>query len=67
VCDTGQASKANLVTGRGGLLDYEMLTIPNRLDSRLTDGSKVVRLNALAVPYSPETFFSFWYSFMLEA
>jgi hypothetical protein len=30
------------VTGRGGLLGYEMLRIPHCLDNRLTDGSKVV-------------------------
>jgi hypothetical protein len=35
-------SKAIPITGRGGLQGCEMLRIPHCLDSRLTDGDKVV-------------------------
>jgi hypothetical protein len=35
-------NKAIPVTGRGGLQGCEMLRIPHCLDSRLTDGGKVV-------------------------
>jgi hypothetical protein len=32
------------VTGRGSVVDYEMLRIPHCLDNRLTDGGKNVSL-----------------------
>jgi hypothetical protein len=38
-CDDQEAIPA---TGRGGLYGYEMLRIPHCLDSRLTDGGKIV-------------------------
>jgi hypothetical protein len=41
-----------------------MLRIPHCLDNKLTDGGKVVSLTRAAL-YSPETFFYFWYSFLL--
>jgi hypothetical protein len=56
-------SKAFLVTGHGGLQDFETPRIPHFLDSRFTDGSEV------SCPLLPTKifFFYFWYSFMLEA
>jgi hypothetical protein len=45
----------------------EMLRIPYCVDSRLTDGGKVMS-HAQAALYSPETLFlCFLYSFLLEA
>jgi hypothetical protein len=46
----------------------DMLRILHCLDSRLTDGGKVVSLRHRPLLYSPESlFFCFWYSFLLEA
>jgi hypothetical protein len=45
-----------------------MLRISHCLDSRLTDGGKVVNLTQTAALCSPDSlYFCFWYSFLLEA
>jgi hypothetical protein len=50
-------SKAVHVTGRGGLLSYEMLRIAHCLVNRLTDGGIGRQRYAPAALYSPETLF----------
>jgi hypothetical protein len=52
------------VPGRGGPYGCETLRVPQYLDNRITDGSKVVSL----MPRPPFTAQEgFWYSFLLEA
>jgi hypothetical protein len=51
-------------TGRGGPWGCERLRLPHLLDSRLTDGSKVVSLTRRP-PFTPQK--DSWYSFLLEA
>jgi hypothetical protein len=68
--DTGESStaKAIPVTCRGGLWCCQMLKIPHCLDSRLTDGGKVVSpTHRLRSTTQKHYFFCFWYSFLLEA
>jgi hypothetical protein len=57
-------SKAIPVTGRAGLQGYETSRLPHYLDSRLTDGGKVVSLTRRP-PFTPQE--DSWYSFLLEA
>jgi hypothetical protein len=67
VCKSKSKSKAIPVTGCGGPYGCKMLRIPHCLDSRLTDGGKVVRPTHRPLLYSPESLFlCFWYSFLVE-
>jgi hypothetical protein len=59
--------KAIPITGRGSPQGCEMLRLPHFLDSRLTDGGKVVcptRIPPITPPPPQE---DSWYSFLLEA
>jgi hypothetical protein len=50
-------SKAISVTGSGSLYGCKILRIPHCLDSRLTDGGKIVSPTHRPLLYSPETLF----------
>jgi hypothetical protein len=52
------------VTGREGPYGCDGLRLPHLLDSRLTDGVKIVSLTR-PPPFTPQE--SSWYSFLLEA
>jgi hypothetical protein len=56
--------KANPVTSHGGPYGCETLRVPHYLDSRLTDGGKVVNLTRRPLFTLQE---GSWYSFLLEA
>jgi hypothetical protein len=61
-------SKAISITGRGGLLVGEISRIPHCLDSRLTDGGKVLSLtNQPRSTSQKHLHFCLWYSYLLEA
>jgi hypothetical protein len=57
-------NKAIPVTGHGGPWGCEALRVSYLLDSRLTDGGKVVSLMCQP-PFTPQE--DLWYSFLLEA
>jgi hypothetical protein len=59
----GKKGKAIPVTGRGGPQGCETSRLPHYLNSRLTDGGKVVSLMRRP-PFTPQE--DSWYSFLLE-
>jgi hypothetical protein len=60
----GKKRKDIPVTGHGGPKGCETLRVPHCLDSRLTDGGKVVSLTRRP-PFTPQE--DSWYSFLLQA